>query len=768
MNTPVNPQPWRVLIVDDDPDTISSTQVALRWQHIEGRPLELLTASSAAQAFEVLRDTPNIAMLLLDVVMETKDAGLQLVPRIRGELGNSLIRIVLRTGQPGVAPEQSAIVDYDINDYKSKTELTRDRLISLTICTLRAYEKLRELADSQRELRHSLQHIQNLETALHEHACVAVTDREGRYTAVNARFCAISGYSSAELLGRDKSMLRMPSQPNAPVPEFCSDLQIGQVWHGEICQRNKAGQQYWVDATIVPFADLDGELNQFVEVATDITARHLAQQQVTDINDALEQRVAARTVELAAAKHQAEAANAAKSIFLANMSHEIRTPLNAVLGYGQLLGRDPRLPNELRSLVTPIERSGTHLLGLINDILDLSKIEAGRMSLDDHELNLTELARDITEVFALRCAQKGIQWQFRQELPESCIVFTDGGKLRQVLLNLLSNAVKFTDCGSVTLTIRELPTPRVGFQNFCFEVSDTGLGIPADQQAFVLAPFYQTESGGSRGGTGLGLAISARQVELMGSKLELKSELGRGTRFSFQLLLRSGETASLNAAPAATAAPRLDSGLRVRALVVDDIEENRDVLARMLITMGVEVLQAGDGREALAVLAQQQVDIVFMDIRMPVMDGVEAMLRIRASALPQPKCIALTASALLHERESYMRGGFDDFIGKPFLIETLEQTLTLHLGVTLPTQAPPPPQSPSRPPSARLSEGLRARFQHALKLGWISDLEGCIAKLAQGDAAEMELARQLGDMLERYDLQGMTRLLEKLESGHAD
>ena len=356
-------------------------------------------------------------------------------------------------------------------------------------------------------------------------------------------------------------------------------------------------------------------------VATDVTEAKLAQQEVLELNRNLEQRVIHRTNELEAAKLAAERANDAKSIFLANMSHEIRTPLNAIFGYAQLLSKDARLPSELHSIVTPIEKSGVHLLNLINDILDLSKIEAGRMVLECRQVDLEGLVIDVNDIFALRCAQKGIHWRCISEFSLPCHINVDGEKLRQVLLNLLSNAVKFTDCGEVVLQISEQASEKENHVLLSFEVRDTGLGIPEEQHNLIFAPFHQSDSGSKRGGTGLGLAISMRQVELMGSKLQVISTPGHGSRFHFELELERIQNPHPLAAQPAVSKLSLRPGQTLAVLVVDDIEENRDVLARMLISLGADVRTAENGFEALQCLRGFNADIVFLDIRMPVMDG---------------------------------------------------------------------------------------------------------------------------------------------------
>lgn len=772
--------PWRILIVDDDEGIHQATLLALGLQSFRGRSFQFLSAYSAAEACTLLASTPDIALVLLDVVMETDDAGLRLVHTIRHGLNCHLTRILLRTGQPGMAPQHQVIVDYDIDDYRNKAELTGAKLFAAVVSALRAYDTLRAMADQQAELRATLKKVQHLEQALNEHAIVAVSDGLGRLSAANERFCALAGAPAEHLLAQQHQPLR--GHGGALGHEGLSLQQClaqGRVWHGELIHPQADGSHRWAETTVLPLADDAGRPSQHIIVATEVTEARLARQQILDLNRDLELRVQRRTTELEEAKRAAEAANHAKSIFLANMSHEIRTPLNAVLGYAQLLSRDPRLPPALRSIVAPIEKSGTHLLTLINDILDLSKIEAGGMSLDLVDLDLAALASEMGDMFALRCAQKGIGWRCELELPNPCVLRGDAGKLRQVLLNLLSNAVKFTDCGEVVLRIRARPEAGAAGMQLCFEVSDTGLGIPQAQQDLVFAPFHQADAGAQRGGTGLGLAISSRQVELMGGQLQLQSTEGQGSRFSFRLHLAAGDRSSLPQDSGFGALVSLSEGQVLRVLVVDDIEANRDVLARMLSGLGAEVQQAEHGLQALQMLQESpaRFDIVFLDIRMPVLDGIETLKRLRRELpQPQPVVVALTASALMHERQSYMREGFDDFIGKPFLFETVHQLLRQHLGPLFRPGATGadaaaasveghPQASPAGHHTAatqRLPSELLQLLQSAAETGWISELERGIEQLLQDCPAEQALGERLLDCLRQYDMARLQRELHAL------
>ncbi|WP_017662038.1 response regulator [Baaleninema simplex] len=389
-------------------------------------------------------------------------------------------------------------------------------------------------------------------------------------------------------------------------------------------------------------------------------------------------------------RRHAEGASQAKSQFLAKMSHELRTPLNAILGFSQLMERDKTLTEEQREYLRIICRSGEHLLTLINDVLELSKIEAGKVTLKEAPVRLDRLLQGVTDMLAWRAQAKGLSFEVYCSDDVPPCIRTDEGKLRQVAINLLSNAIKFTEFGSVALRVGAVPQSGDRVRLY-FEVEDTGPGIAPEELETIFEAFVQTQTGyRSEEGTGLGLPISRQLVQLMGGDITLDSVLGVGTIAQFDIIVpvetQPIEIGDSSETPKRRVVRPLADRPVPKLLVVDDRRESRQFLVKLLEVTGFEVRSAEDGQAAIAQWKAWQPDLIWMDVRMPVMDGYEATRQIKAQqkktgAKSPTAIVALTASAFEEERASVLAVGCDDFLRKPFREEEIFEKIARHLGV---------------------------------------------------------------------------------------
>jgi PAS domain S-box-containing protein len=402
--------------------------------------------------------------------------------------------------------------------------------------------------------------------------------------------------------------------------------------------------------------------------------------------------------ELEKARREAEAANQAKSIFLANMSHELRTPLNAILGFTQLMDRDPSLSRGQQENLGVITRSGEHLLGLINEVLEMSKIEAGQVALQERIFDLYDMLYGLEEMFSLRAEDKGLALYFdwSDDVPQH--VLAEEGKLRQILSNLLGNAVKFTQQGEVTLRVK-CATHSKEMARLHFEVEDTGPGIAPQDLAVVFDPFVQSSIDQRfTEGTGLGLSISRQYVNLMGGDLSVRSELGEGSLFQFDLLVELAGDTELERETQHHRVVSLEAGQpEYRLLIAEDNESNRQLLVKLLEPLGFAIKEAVNGQDAVQIWEQWEPDLIWMDMRMPVMDGHQATMHIKGQAKGQDTVIiALTASAFEEERERVLFEGCEDFVRKPFREEEIFDMLEKYLDVRFVYE------EPVQPPDSRI------------------------------------------------------------------
>jgi PAS domain S-box-containing protein len=609
---------------------------------------------------------------------------------------------------------------------------------------------LEQLVTSRQIAEHALREVELQRAALDQHAIVSITGRDGRIQYVNDKLCSISGYSKQELIGQDHRLLNSRHHPREFWRQFWRTISEGRVWHGEICNRSKQGECYWVDATVVPFRDPNGQITRYVGIRTDIT---VIKQQA----EALEQ-----------ARQAAEAASASKGDFLAVMSHEIRTPLNAVLGFADLLN-ETLLDRHQRDFLATIQTSGRALLDLIHDILDYSKVEAGKLEVDRVDFDAQEVVQVVVQTLSLEADRKHLSLQV--EWPPSLDGRAQGdpGRVRQVLLNLIGNALKFTARGGVTVKL-EAAAMSVG-DGLRFQVTDTGPGIPPDQQGKLFQEFVQVDAAYTReaGGTGLGLAISKRLVELMGGQIGFTSREGVGTTFWFTL--PRSTIASLpprEPVPSPSLAGKPAAGPPLRVLVVDDNPINVQLAVAFLDKLGCRALVAEDGFTAVSWVKAEKFDLVLMDCQMPGMDGFQTTMKIRewetAKARPERvPIIAVTANALEARSRSF-ESGMNAFISKPYQLADLKAAIATVISGRFPPSEPVAVSVPGAAPGAAPGTAM----DHARALMLADNNPGLLGMLAGAFLAQYKsVLGEIHQAIKERDSAGLREHAHKLKGSVA-
>ena len=512
------------------------------------------------------------------------------------------------------------------------------------------------------------------------------------------------------------------------------------------------GRIKYVNEHCETFYDADGKPLRSVGTVQDITEQKLREDELSRYRDHLEEEVRQRTTELILARDAAEAANKAKSVFLANMSHELRTPLNAILGFSQMMRQEPNLAPAQRANVDIISRSGEHLLKVINDVLEIAKIEAGKLQLEVTTFDLHGLVYEVADMMRLRAQQKGLRLRLDQSSEFPHYIRGDEARLRQILVNLLGNAVKFTSKGGVTIRLGVKNNAR---QHLLVEVEDTGPGISEENQRHLFKPFVQLAEGVAQGGTGLGLAIVRQFVELMDGGISVESTLGKGSLFRIDLPLEKADTAELDQ----LAPPHLGDVIGLvpdqpvyRTLIAENHRDSQRLLAKLMTEMGLPVKIAGSGEECVALFESWRPHLIWMDWRMPGMDGVEATRHIRQLAGgDKVRIVAVTASAFKEQQPALLAAGMNDYIRKPFHFGEIYRCLKQQLGLEFIYRTEHKCEDGERlAPSmlAILEEDLRGQLHDAVLTLDSSRIDAVVERIRTVDAP---LAKRLSRLTAAFD-----------------
>jgi len=583
---------------------------------------------------------------------------------------------------------------------------------------------------------------------------------------LNVRLARMLGYRMEEILGQPLESYLFPEDLADHALRTAARRQ-GMAEQYERRWRHKDGHAVWTIVSATPIFDNEHHFRGSFAMIMDITARKRVEGELQRYREHLEELVGERTVALKAAKEAAEAANQTKSLFLSSMSHELRTPLNAILGYAQILKRQKNLTEKQRQQLEILYGSGEHLLNLINDILDVGKIEAQKMAVQETTFSVSALLRQVFNITKVKADEKDLPLRFEALTPLPNYVRGDERKLKQILLNLLSNGVKYTRRGTVTL--------RAGYASqgagpLRCEVADTGIGIPQDKLATIFEPFSQLMTDGQhREGTGLGLTITRRLVDLLQGTLEVESALGQGSTFRVSLPL-------VEVARNDTSVERVEraivgyQGKRKNILIVDDNITNLSMLVWLLDPLGFEVATAGNGQEALRQAQERQPDLMLLDLVMPGMDGLETAKRMRQSPdFDTTRIIGISATVTQSDYKEAFAAACDVFLEKPIKIDQLLDALEEQLNLAWERGQQ---SAPAAIPAAEAEESVRMPPEETMRelldlamRGDLCKIQARLDRLRQQDASYGPFAEKLRQLAEGFKLRAIQELIEQHVGG---
>ena len=715
-----------VLIVDDD----ASVRLTMA-HHLQKWQYAVLEAESGEQALAILRATP-VALILLD----------QMMPDCSGLDVFLQIHALFPTPPPVIMMSAYSSVELAVTFLKAGGTDFVQKPFEMNVVNVKIRQAI-AADERQRYIRHELQKLS--QAVEQSPATVLITDLNGRIEYINPKCVKLTGYRADELIGNTPRIFKSGQQSEAFYHALWQTIAAGEEWHGEFCNKKKDGTLYWESASISPIRDQNGVMTHWVKVGEDITRRKDAERIMLE------------------ARKLAEDANRAKNDFLAGVSHELRTPLNGILGYTQILQQDARLTEGQQRAIRVIHQSGEHLLLLVNEILDLSKIEARRLELTPEPIHLPSFLTNVIELVRVRAQQKDLTFQAEldENLPDG--IRADEKRLRQILLNLLGNAIKFTLFGSITFRVSNMGGTPPERTRIRFEIQDTGVGIPPEQLDHIFAPFHQVKDSRIRReeGTGLGLSICQQLVQVMGGTIDVASVMNNGSVFSVELEFPVEEVKRDNRRTGCCMPPVGFIGKARRILIADDVASNRALLRDMLTPLGFLLDEAADGQEALEKTLALHPDAVLMDIVMPVMDGMTAVKRIREHPeLANIVVIALSANVQPRARELSLTAGCNEYLVKPIRMMTLFQALQQHLNLEWQHAAPRSPETPPFSPS--LAYPALEVIGQLLKMAWQGDVIGvqdAVRELGERDAALLPFVRTVEHLASNFLIEEMQDFL---------